>query len=123
MRLLPLASFVFLFTSYDTNASWMEFCRLSGDVVSDIQAHETGRNFEIKVISAKKYEYQLGNEEIASYIDCRDHIGKVYEVRYSFKEYEEAGNPKKGQKHCTSYIIVDFGQGAPVFWEPGCKND
>lgn len=95
---------------------------MSGRVVSNIASYERGIKFQLKVEKAEKFSITRGELQFSSYTDCQKHVGKVYDVFYTDKEYLEAGQPKKGESHCSSYTIEDWGQGAPVYWVPGCSN-
>ncbi len=103
-------------------ASWLEFCHFSGHVVSDIGSHELGKKFQLKVEKAEEFSIMKGEINFSSYTNCQKHVGKVYEVFYSDKEYIDAGQPKKGESHCSSYTFEDWGSGASVHWVSGCGN-
>jgi hypothetical protein len=99
-------------------ASWMEFCHLSGEVISDVNGYEQGKSFDFRVDEAEKFSVTRGELYFSSYTDCQRHVGKVYEVRYSNKEYVEAKQPKRGQTHCASYTLKTV---APECESIGCR--
>ena len=118
-KLYILATFSTVLFSANSQASWMEFCYVSGTVEHIVSSKPNELIFDLKVESAEKFS---PGENLNSYIDCKDYIGKSKRVYYGAEAIAKAGNLTVGMPHCARYEHEDWGDGGIRFWFPGCEN-
>ncbi|WP_026337859.1 hypothetical protein [Teredinibacter turnerae] len=107
-----------LFSTYG-HASWMEFCYVTGTIEKIVSSKPGELIFDLKVESAEKFS---PGENLNSYVDCKDYVGKSKRVYYGAKALEKAGKLTVGMSHCARYEHEDWGDGGIRFWFPECKN-
>ena len=105
--------------SIDTHASWMEFCYVTGTVEKIISSKPDELIFELKVESSEKFS---PGENLNSYVDCKDYVGKSKRIYYYAEALAKAGHIAVGMSHCARYEHEDWGNGGIRYWFPGCEN-
>ena len=78
LRGIALLTFLAVLAPSLAEASYLQFCRLEGDIVSEPKPSDGGVEFEFLVAASEAYEDPVFGE---GWDGCDDYVGKVLSVR------------------------------------------